>query len=75
MRNALLNQYGRNAYWCNSKNGPKVGNAALVKFGYMLENPCIPRYSFSKSTRHRVGELSSDKPSDADNQQERLLAC
>jgi LAGLIDADG endonuclease len=47
--------------------------AALVKFGYMLENPCIPRYSFGKSTLLRVGESSSDKPSDADNQQERLI--
>jgi hypothetical protein len=39
----------------------------------MLENPWMPRYSFSKSTRHRVGELSSDNPLAADNQQERLI--
>jgi len=25
-------------------NGPKVGEAALVKSGYMLETPSIPRY-------------------------------
>ncbi len=73
MRNALLNQCGRNAYWCNSKNGPKVNKAALVKFGYMLEYPCMPRYSFDKLTPHGVEELSSDNPLAADNQQERLI--
>ena len=33
----------------------------------MLENPCIPRYSSG------VYEPGSDKPSDAENQQERLI--
>jgi LAGLIDADG endonuclease len=39
----------------------------------MLENPCIPRYSFGKLTSNSVSELSSDKPTDAENQQERLI--
>jgi hypothetical protein len=39
----------------------------------MLENPCIPRYSFDNWTPDRVRESSSDKPSDAENQQERLI--
>jgi LAGLIDADG endonuclease len=50
-----------------------VESAALVKFGYMLEYPCIPRYSFDKLTSNSVREASSDNPSDADNQQERLI--
>jgi hypothetical protein len=40
----------------------------------MLENPCIPRYSFRDLTSKDVCEPSSDNPSDAENQQERLLA-
>ena len=48
-------------------------NVALVKFGYMLENPSMPRYSLDESTPHGVGELSSDKPLAAENQQERLI--
>ena len=47
--------------------------AALVKFGYMLESPCIPRYSFGDQTSDSVCEPDSDNPSDADNQQERLI--
>jgi len=39
----------------------------------MLEYPCIPRYSFDKQALHSVCEPSSDNPSDADNQQERLI--
>jgi hypothetical protein len=50
-----------------------VKKAALVKFGYMLETPCIPRYSFGKQTADSVCEPGSDNPSDADNQQERLI--
>jgi len=50
-----------------------VESAALVKFGYMLEYPCIPRYSFGNQTSDSVCESSSEKPSDADNQQERLI--
>jgi len=48
-------------------------NVALVKFGYMLENPRMPRYSFNNSMPYSVGELSSDKPAAAENQQERLI--
>ena len=48
-------------------------SAALVKFGYMLEYPCIPRYSFGNQTSDSVCEPNSEKPSDADNQQERLI--
>jgi len=50
-----------------------VPNAALVKFGYMLESPCIPRYLFDERTSNSVREASSDNPTDADNQQERLI--
>jgi LAGLIDADG endonuclease len=39
----------------------------------MLEYPCIPRYSFDERTPNSVGEASSDNPSDAGNQQERLI--
>lgn len=39
----------------------------------MLEYPCIPRYSFDKLTSNGVCEASSDNPTDADNQQERLI--
>jgi hypothetical protein len=54
-------------------NGPKVAIAALVKFGYMLEYPCIPRYSLGDQTLQGVCEPGSDNPTDADNQQERLI--
>jgi LAGLIDADG endonuclease len=39
----------------------------------MLEHPCIPRYSFDEPTPSWVGETGSENPSDADNQQERLI--
>jgi hypothetical protein len=39
----------------------------------MLESPCIPRYSFGNRTSQGVCEPSSENPSDADNQQERLI--
>jgi LAGLIDADG endonuclease len=39
----------------------------------MLEHPCIPRYSFGHQTSQDVCEPSSENPSDADNQQERLI--
>jgi hypothetical protein len=39
----------------------------------MLENPCIPGYSLGKPTCVHVSEPSSDKPTDAENQQERLI--
>jgi len=39
----------------------------------MLENPCIPRYSFGKQTPNSVSEPGSDNPTDAENQQERLI--
>ena len=39
----------------------------------MLEHPCIPRYSFGKQTSNNVSEPGSDNPTDADNQQERLI--
>ena len=51
----------------------RLENAALVKFGYMLEYPCIPRYSFGNQTSDSVCESSSENPSDAGNQQERLI--
>jgi hypothetical protein len=39
----------------------------------MLEEPSIPRYSFDERTSNGVCEASSDNPSDAENQQERLI--
>ena len=39
----------------------------------MLENPCIPRYSFGKPPSDSVSEPGSDNPADAENQQERLI--
>ena len=39
----------------------------------MLEYPCIPRYSFGTQTLYSVCEPESENPSDADNQQERLI--
>ena len=50
-------------------NGPKVGIAALVKSGYMLETPRIRWYSFNLA----FVKLSSDNPHGADNQQERPI--
>jgi hypothetical protein len=50
-----------------------VEKAALVKSGYMLEYPCIPRYSRDEQTLCGVCEARSDNPADADNQQERLI--
>ena len=52
---------------CNDQNGPKVsGIVALVKFGYMLENPVNPL-----GTRRR--DCDSENPRGAENQQERLV--
>jgi hypothetical protein len=39
----------------------------------MLENPCIPRYSSGDRIAQAVREPGSDNPSDAENQQERLI--
>src|ERR1700683_1599171 len=39
----------------------------------MLEYPCMPRYSFGDQTLHSVRDPESENPSDADNQQERLI--
>ena len=63
---------------CNDQNGPKVsGIVALVKFGYMLENPCMLRYSLYDEDQIREPDLpeshSSDNSSAAENQQERLI--
>ena len=62
---------------CNDQNGPKVsGIVALVKFGYMLENPWMLRYSLCDNGRIRepnsATSYSSDNSSAAENQQERL---
>ena len=62
---------------CNDQNGPKVsGIVALVKFGYMLENPWMLRYSLCDTDWIResnsAASYGSDKSSAADNQQERL---
>jgi LAGLIDADG DNA endonuclease family protein len=80
MRNALLHKHRIYGCWCNDQNGPKVsGNVALVKFGHMLENPCMLRYSsFGESfIRENDPDLflpsGSDNSSAADNQQERLI--
>ena len=80
VRNALLHKRRRYGCWCNDQNGPKVsGNVALVKFGHMLENPCMLRYSpFGESCiRENDPDLflpsGSDNSSAADNQQERLI--
>ena len=43
---------------------------AVVKPGYMLEHPCIRRYSFLSHPSGRCGGMSSDNPHGADNQQE-----
>ena len=40
-------------------NGPKVGNAALVKFGYMLENPSILRYANVNDDLSKVCKVCS----------------
>ena len=39
----------------------------------MLESPCIPRYSHCNQVRETIWRQGSDNPSDADNQQERLI--
>jgi hypothetical protein len=39
----------------------------------MLEYPCIPRYSFGIQAPNGVCEPGSENPTDADNQQERLI--
>jgi hypothetical protein len=62
---------------CNDQNGPKVsGIVALVKFGHMLENPWMLRYSLSDNDWVResnpTASYSSDNSSAAENQQERL---
>ena len=58
-------------------NGPKVGFAALVKFGYMLETPSILWYSSRGNPATAIGTAGrtrgSDNPRGADNQQERLI--
>jgi LAGLIDADG endonuclease len=80
MRNALLHKHRRYGCWCNDQNGPKVsGNVALVKFGHMLENPCMLRYSSFGESCIRENDpdsflpSGSDNSSAADNQQERLI--
>jgi len=62
---------------CNDQNGPKVsGIVALVKFGYMLENPWMLRYSLCDNDWVResnsAASYSSDNSLAAENQQERL---
>src|SRR3984885_4716822 len=62
----------------NDQNGPKVSRiVALVKFGHMLENPCMLRYSLYDEEQIREPDLpesyGSDNSSAADNQQERLI--
>jgi len=64
--------------WCNDLNGPKVsGIVALVKFGYMLENPWMLRYSLCDNDWVResnsAASYSSDNSTAAENQQERLI--
>jgi len=62
----------------NDQNGPKVSrNVALVKFGYMLENPWMLRYSLNDEDWVRESSspksYSSDNSTAAENQQERLI--
>jgi hypothetical protein len=47
---------------------------AVYKFGYLLETPRIPRYSFMSEAIAIVDHMSSDNASGADNQQGRLDA-
>jgi len=61
----------------NDQNGPKVsGIVALVKFGHMLENPWMLRYSLNDEDWVREPNspesYSSDNSTAAENQQERL---
>jgi hypothetical protein len=61
----------------NDQNGPKVsGIVALVKFGHMLENPWMLRYSLNDEDWVRepssAASYSSDNLTAAENQQERL---
>ena len=44
---------------------------AVTKLGYLLEHPCIRRYSFVSHPLNRVVYMSSDNPTGADNQQGR----
>jgi len=62
---------------CNDQNGPKVSrNVALVKFGHMLENPWMLRYSLNDKDWVREpnspASYGSDNSTAAENQQERL---
>jgi LAGLIDADG endonuclease len=62
----------------NDQNGPKVSrNVALVKFGHMLENPWMLRYSLNGEDWAREPNssksYSSDNSTAAENQQERLV--
>jgi len=62
---------------CNDQNGPKVsGIVALVKFGHMLENPWMLRYSLNDEDWVREPSspksYNSDNSTAAENQQERL---
>jgi LAGLIDADG endonuclease len=61
----------------NDQNGPKVSRiVALVKFGHMLENPWMLRYSLNDEDWVREpnspASYSSDNSTAAENQQERL---
>src|SRR5450755_3751100 len=61
----------------NDQNGPKVSRiVALVKFGYMLENPWMLRYSLCDNDWVREPNSTeshgSENSSAAENQQERL---
>ena len=49
-----------------------VETIAVYKFGYLLENPCIRRYSFMSHALRSVKTMSSENPIGADNQQGRL---
>ncbi len=65
------------AWLCNDQNGPKVSRiVALVKFGHMLENPWMLRYSLNDEDWVREPNspesYSSDNSTAAENQQERL---
>src|SRR5580704_5880255 len=62
----------------NDQNGPKVSRiVALVKFGHMLENPWMLRYSLCDNDWVResnsTASYSSDNSTAAENQQERLI--
>ena len=64
-RNALLDQYGKYAYWCNSKNGPKVERclSKIWLYAGITEYPVV-----------LVRRMTcSENPSGAVNQQERPI--